>query len=348
MFGMRLLLTLLGGLAVAICCLALLVLSASAETRTPPEVTQHALDERQNCLVRQGAGYPAGYCPTDTPTAVPSSTSTALPAATATPQPTDAPEPTQTPLPILPVGADPLYGYTRPLRDAWIEVALAQGRWAVLQADDCANRVDGWQPVRLDVLDDGEVDLTSSVASCGVVTAQWIAGAPCAQDEQGLCQLLLDASYWDWLGQQPTAVPTGTPAPRPISAPTQTTRAAPPAPPAAAPQIQVRSAIQTVVVEVTPTLPPRPPTPTPRPSPTTTSAPTSTAPVTPSPTATATSLAIGPLAASTEPAPTRSGVDAVTHWDWGGFLLGLLVVTLGVAGIVWLLTHRRVAVWRTR
>ena len=187
---------------------------AAAETRTPAQATAHALDELANCRA-QNRPDAAQICPTETPTPTlsPTATLTPIPAATPTDMPTDAPEPTVTPLPALPApppGDDPAPGYTRPLGNGWLELALPQGRWAVYQADDCAPQVDAWREAWLTTADDGEVDLNATGVACGLVAAVWQSDAPCALDDQGVCQLVLDASYWDMLGRTPTAVPSDT------------------------------------------------------------------------------------------------------------------------------------------
>jgi len=67
-----------------------------AETRTPPQATQHALDELANCIAQRRPECPTSTpTPSATPSSMPSptSTSTALPAATDTFTPTVTPEP---------------------------------------------------------------------------------------------------------------------------------------------------------------------------------------------------------------------------------------------------------------
>ncbi|HEY2596105.1 MAG TPA: hypothetical protein VGK33_19610 [Chloroflexota bacterium] len=215
--------------------------AAFAQSRTAPAATQHALDELANCYAQRKCATP-----TPTPTLVPTAPWTPSPIPSSTPIPTDAPEePTATPLPALPVGGA---GYTRPLDDHWLELAVQEGRWAVYQADDCDPRVDAWANVITQVQDDGEVDLVSAAADCGLVAEQWLSDAPCSVNDQGVCDVSVDASYWDWLSQFPTPTPTDTPVPtvaRPTAAP-----AAAAAPRQAAP---VQQAPVVVYVQVTPT-----------------------------------------------------------------------------------------------
>src|SRR5919201_1288717 len=63
---------------------------AWAETRTPPQATQHALAELANCRAQRRP-----ECPTETPTPTLTATATpiASPTSTSTPEPTDEPTP---------------------------------------------------------------------------------------------------------------------------------------------------------------------------------------------------------------------------------------------------------------
>jgi hypothetical protein len=330
-----------------------IAMPAWAQPRTGPAATQHALDELANCRAQaQLTGRPRPECATDTPTPTvpPTVTLTPIPASTPTDLPTDSPEPTATPLPVLPAppqGDDPALGYTRPLGDGWLELALPQGRWAVHQADDCGSQVEAWSAAWLTTANDGEVDLNTANVACGLATAVWQSDAPCALDDQGICQLVLDASYWDMLGRTPTAVPSDTPTPRP-QAPPSTPRPAAPAR-APAPQVQVRTVVRTVVVEVEVTPEPTDTpvvTPTDRP----TLTPTQTATVTPTATGTST---VPPLAVAP---PTGSALESVSHvtssapgrWDWRTFLTGVAVVVLVIGLAFCITTRRRVVVWRAR
>jgi len=74
--------------------LGLLVVSpAWAETRTPPEATQHALDELANAIAQGKITFTPTPTATRTPTPQPSATATLEPTATETPQPTATPVP---------------------------------------------------------------------------------------------------------------------------------------------------------------------------------------------------------------------------------------------------------------
>jgi hypothetical protein len=313
------------------------VLPAWAENRTPPEATQHALDELANCRAQRRP-----ECPTETatPTLLPSATPTPIPTATPTDVPTNSPEPTVTPLPILPApapGDDPALGYTRPIGNGWLELALPQGRWAVYQADDCAPQAEAWRQAWLTSAENGEVDLNAPGVVCGLVAAVWQSDAPCALDDQGVCQLVLDASYWDMLGHTPTAVPTDTPIPRLQAVPaTRATRAAAPAPPA-----QVQVVVRTVVITATPADTPTPSplsTQTPRPS----VSPTRTATTSATPTFTPTVVA---LAIATPPASSADSLGRVRALVNDSNRLWLFGVVLGALAVgatwFWLTRGRR-------
>ncbi|MBV9322871.1 MAG: hypothetical protein JO352_03665 [Chloroflexi bacterium] len=327
------------------------VLPAWAESRTPPEATQHALDELANCRAqnRPGAGQ---ICPTETatPSPTPRPTSTPQPAASATPVPVDV-SPVATPLPVMPVSGN---GYTRPLDDYWLELALQQGRWAVYQADDCTPRVDPWVNVRTQVQDTGEVDLISEVADCGLVVEQWLSDAPCSVNDQGACDVSADASFWDMLSHLPTPTPTPTPTSAPPVAPTRAaTQSQARQPAAAVPQVQLRTVVQTVVVVV-----PAEPEPTDTPVSIATPSPSPTRPPTVgptrSPTATSTSTgeptALPAAAVSATPAQTDSHISSTSagRWDWLGLLKTVAVVVLIGGVAVWLLTRRKVVRWGAR
>ena len=325
------------------------VAPAQAESRTAPEATQHALDELANCLARHGAGYPAGDCPTATPTPTVAALSapSVTPTVTVTPAPDD---PTPTPLPVLPVGGA---SYTRPLDEHWLELAVLQGRWAVYQTDDCNPRVSPWANAVTQVQEDGEVDLISDAADCGLVAEQWLSDTPCSVDDGGNCNVGADLSYWDWLSHMPTPTPTLVPAatpPRLAAQPSVRQSAA-----ALAPTPQVRTVVQTVVVVVTAEPMGTPelaaastpaPTQTPRLSPSATL--TATATVSPIATGTPTVLAIESLARPTSQAPTVAGERQVGRWDWGGFLLTAVLVVAVVSAAIWALTRRKVVRWGAR
>ncbi|HEY1296603.1 MAG TPA: hypothetical protein VGJ60_26290 [Chloroflexota bacterium] len=319
-------------------------LPAWAESRTPAEATQHALDELANCRAQNRPGA-SQICPTETATATPTPrpTSTPQPAASATPVPMDV-APTGTPLPVMPVDGN---GYTRPLDDHWLELALQQGRWAVYQADDCHPHVDPWVNAVTQVQDTGEVDLTSEAADCGLVVEQWLSNAPCSVNEQGACDVSADTSFWDMLSH----LPTPTPPPAPSVAPTRAAASSQARQPASAPQVQVRAVVQTVVVVVTaePTdTPVSIETPAPSPTRPPTAGPTS------SPTATPTSTrepTVLPAAAvSATPTQTDSHISSASagRWDWLGFLKTVALVVLIGGAAVWLLTRRKVVRWGAR
>jgi hypothetical protein len=190
--------------------------------------------------------------------------------------------------------------------------------------------------------DDGEVDLNAPGVACGLVAAVWQSDAPCALDDQGVCQLVLDASYWDMLGHLPTAVPTETPLPRsiPTLAPRSTTQRAP-APAALAPsqpRIEAVVIVQTVLVT-----PEASDMPTARPVATETPKPlaTPTATLTPA-TAMPVALPMPELSPTIQPQVidrARALVPSgASHAGW--FLLALGVVTFAAA-VAWFTRGRR-------
>lgn len=335
-------------LSAALLTSSLTVVPALAETRTPAEATQHALDELANCRAqnRRDAGQ---ICPTETatPSPTPPPTSTPQPAATATPVSEAA---TATPLPLMPVSGN---GYVRPLDDYGLEIALQQGRWAVYQADDCGTRVDPWVNVVTQVQDTGEVDLISETADCGLVAEQWLSDAPCSVNDQGVCDVSADASFWDMLSHLPT------PSPTPVPPATPTRAAAQPQarqPAASAPQAQVRTVVQTVIVVVTAEPPETPvsieslsPSPTHTPTANPTNSPTATPTLSREPTALLAAITATPLQTATPPRTEAHASSASAgRWDWLGFLrtAGLVVLIGGVA--VWVLTRRKVVRWGAR
>jgi hypothetical protein len=263
-----------------------------------------------------------------------------------------------TPLPVLPapaLGGDPSLGYTRPIGNGWLELALPQGRWAIYQADDCTAQVGAWIETWLTTADDGEVDLNAARAACGLVSAVWQSDAPCALDDQGVCQLVLDASYWDMLGRTPTSVPMDTPVLRPQVTPS-TSRLAPPTP-TALPQGEVRTVVQTVVVVVTaavPTdtrVPVATPTLVPSRSPTDTPASPRSPTVTPASTGTPTLVPAAAVATPAEAAGeavSRVTGSATGRWDWAAFLKAAALVVVLVIAAIWALTRRTVVRWGAR
>jgi hypothetical protein len=332
---------------------------AWAQTRTGPAATQHALDELANCRAQKRPGAGA-ICPTDTPvpTSTPIPTWTAVPpTATPTDAPADPREPTQTPLPTLPAPApdgDPVPGYTRPLDEHWLELALPEGRWAVYQADDCAPQVGAWSQAWLTTAADGEVDLNAPGAACDLVAAVWQSDAPCALDDNGQCNLGLDSSYWDWLGQQPTATPPPTRAPaatRVAPAPA----IAPASAPVAAPAPQVRTVVQTVVMVVTAALPTDTPVSLTTPTLVPTRAPTATVMPTRSPTRTSVPSSTATLVAAIA-TPTGAAMESASHvtgsatgrWEWSTFLATVVLVASLGAVAIWASTRRTVVRWGAR
>jgi hypothetical protein len=224
----------------------------------------------------------------------------------------------------------------------------------VYQADDCDPKVGSWVNVVTQVQADGEVDLISDSTDCGLVTEQWLSDTPCSIDEDGNCNVSVDASFWDMLGHMST--PTSVLAAPPLRAATQQPSARQSVA-ATDPQPQARTAMQTVIVVVTaeptntPELPSTStpaPTQIPRPSPSAT--PTATATV--SPTATVdkapTVLAIGDVAGPTSATSTIAGERQVGRWDWGGFLLTVALVVVAVVATAWALTRRKVVRWGAR
>jgi hypothetical protein len=339
-------------ISVVLCALCVSPSRAWAQPRTAPEATQHALDELTNAMA-QGKITPtpsptATAAPTPDPTATPAPTSISAPRAPAD-TPAVAPTPTEPPLPV-PEPGSAVAGYIRPSpRDpsgAWLELALSQGRWAVLYDGTLCAAPAAWTNiwVTLDGRSDRPitVDRGGNGTMCTLAAWSWTSDVPCAADDQGTCDVALDGAYWDALGQAaPDAQdqdtpPPPTPQPRLEQTVPPRVAAAPPPPAAAAPRVQI--VVQTVVVVVTA----EPPTP----SPTQPRAPTSTAPPTPSatrtppptnvPTATVQPTATeAPVAAVDLSAPTPAPTPAVqadtlngglAAWNWT-----LTFVILGVA-----------------
>ncbi|HLJ80981.1 MAG TPA: hypothetical protein VKT52_05805 [Ktedonobacterales bacterium] len=327
-----------------------------AQTRPAPQATQHALDELANCRAQHRP-----ECPPDTATPTLAPTSTSVPSATWTPEPTDTPvpAPTKPPLPMPSLGYA-VAGYVRPTShdpsDTWLELALPQGRWAILYDATLCAPPPAWTNVWLALDDQSDRPITADrddSAMCAVAQWSWSSDVPCAADDQGVCDVNLDAAYWDALAR---AEPTATDTPSETSTPTPRGGAQPVPAAVRPPSAEVRTVIQTVVVVVTvvPTdtpvaddtatlVPTRRPTssPTPTRAATATSAPTRTPTV-----AVAAAAAVPPG----EPAVSVSQVPnpAPGHWDWGSFLeLAAAVLALLVV-VAWLLTRRKVVVWGTR
>jgi hypothetical protein len=212
--------------------------------------------------------------------------------------------------------------------------------------------VEAWRQVLLSSAADGEVDLNDG-ATCGLVAAVWQSDVPCALDDQGVCQLAMDASYWDMLGRKPTAVPSDMLTPEPQATPSKSQ----PAPPTTGlPQGAVRTVMQTVVVVVT-AVPADTPLPVATATPDATRTPTPTVTPTHSPTVTPARIGRQTLVPVTAGAtPAEAAGESVSHvtgsatgrWDWSVFLkAAALVVVLGGLAI-WALTRRTVVRWGAR
>ena len=298
-----------------------------AEQRTPPEATAHALDEIANALA-QGK---ITATPTATATPRPTSTPTPLPLPT---QPVAEPTIGPTPEPGLPVVSQdsPLQGYLRPSTrgDTWLELALPQGRWDI-QAN-CA--ITPWETVWLW---DDTATSSAFLNDCQLYTWIWSSDVPCAQDEDGTCDIELDQSYWDWLGHLPT--PTTEPfTPTPVPHTPVPQQAQPARQPAAAPQQAVPPAPQPQVIVQTVVV-----TPTATSTPTTSPTVTPTRTVTPTLTATPTSTVTSKPTVTVQPTPTPevhselSPTTRVAGWLQGP--LGIAVIAalliLPLIGVIW-------------
>lgn len=340
--------------AAVLLCMALSSAPAAAQTLTRPEATQHALDELANAIAQGKI--------TRTPT--PSATATPLPTATPYPTavpPTDTPGPTATaPQPGLPVPeiGQAVSAYVQPSpgdpSGSGLELALPQGRWAILYDISLCTPPTAWTNVWLLLDEESDrpitVDRADRGAMCAVAHWSWISDVPCAADVQGSCDVELDGAYRDGIGEvEPTATETPIPLPTPVPrlTPTPGPSVAPAAPAAAsAPRVEV--VVQTVVVVVTAV-------------PTATQAATRTIlrTSTPDPTRTATLTPPSTMTPTLEPASTdvRSVVaevsatpvpmlvaqsdepsPAATSWNW----MATVVVLAAVLGLVaiWLFVAR--------
>ncbi len=343
-------------LAVLLISMALDTTPALAQTRTAPQATQHALDELANCRAQRRP-----ECPQDTATPTLAPTSTPVPSPTWTPEPTDTPvpAPTEPPLPMPPLGYA-VAGYVRPTsRDAsgtWLELALPQGRWAILYDATLCAPPTAWTNVWLALDDQSDRPITADrddSAMCAVAQWSWTSDVPCAADDQGICDVNLDGAYWDALSQaEPTA--TDTPGVTPTPTPRRGAQPVPAAVPP--PAAEVRTVIQTVVVLVTAEPINTPvaddtativPTRRPTSSPTPTRAATATSALTRTPTVAVAAAAAAP------PEPPSNAVSQIPnpapgHWDWGSFLEVAAAVLALLAVVAWLLTRRKVVVWGAR
>jgi hypothetical protein len=252
--------------------------------------------------------------------------------------------------------------YVRPSpRDpsqTWLELALPQGRWAILYDTTLCLPPATWTNVWLAVDDKTDrlitVERDDAAAACAVAQWSWTSDVPCAADDGGTCDAELDGAYADSDPQEePTAIeppvpvePTATeaPVPTPAHAPPVTSTPqlllAPPAPPAAAtPRVEVVE--RTVVVVVTAThvsTPTTAPTFTPTPTRTATLTPQSTHTPTLSPTSTDVALVVADVSATQLPVLVgQSEPLAQTSWDWpltfviAAVVLGLVAIWLFVA-----------------
>jgi hypothetical protein len=209
---------------------ALATPAGAAPPGAPATATAHALDELANCRAQHRP-----ECRTDvvTPTPRPASTSTSTPLATATliPTPTTTPEPQTAdtpasddpPLP-MPQPGEAIAAYVRPTpRDAtgtWLELALPQGRWAVLYDTSQCTAPLAWTNVWLALDDQSERLMTADRddnGMCALVQWSWSSDAPCGADDRGACDVNMDEAYWSSSTQ---TAPAATSSPVPTSAPT--------------------------------------------------------------------------------------------------------------------------------
>ncbi|MES2360127.1 MAG: hypothetical protein V4529_17430 [Gemmatimonadota bacterium] len=313
--------------------------AASAQSRTPPEATQHALDELANAIAQHKI--------TVTPTPSPPPTSTPRPSATSAPVPTatDPPEDPPTAEPVLPFGANPVGGYLRPTtlpNPALYELALRQGRWDV-DLGGCG-LVGVWSPVWMFTQETNVVlagvdyfaELDPAL-TCPIVGASWHSDTPCAQDDDGRCDVQQDGGYWDAQPQptDPPAAETGAPVGAPPPTPTrvvaraavQAAAAQPPAPrivyqTAPTPEPVIVTVLATVLVV-----------------PTATPAPTRTPTLQPSPSSTATALPTSTQVPTLEPTATPGASVQQSSLPAGGF--GFAGLGLGALAVVAMIFKNR-------
>jgi hypothetical protein len=310
-----------------------------AQTRTAPEATQHALDELANAIA-QGK-ITLTPTPSSTPTVTPLlATETPTPA----PLPTDtpAPSPTDPPLPVPDLG-QATAGYVRPTTrepsGTWLELALPQGRWAVLYDASLCAAPAPWTNVWLALDEQSDRPITADrqdAAMCAVAAWSWSSDVPCAADDQGTCDVNLDGAYWDALAQtQPT--PTDTPAATVVPRVPTARPAAPVAVVQVQRVVQTVVSVQTVIVLVTPEAAAT--TSTPRP--TTTRSPSPTASRTPSPSASPTLLPIARPTSAPPPADTLGRARALVNDSNRLWVFGLLFGTAAVGGAWFWFTRGR-------
>jgi hypothetical protein len=335
--------------------LLLTVAPAAAQTRQPPEATQHALDELANAIA-QGK---ITRTPTPTPTAIATvrvATDTPLP--TAVP-PTDTPRPTPTPAePALPVpgGGYAAAGYLRPLArepdGPRLELALAGGRWAVLYDTSVCAALPVWSNVWLAQDEASERPITVSrdddTSVCVLAKWAWISDAPCAADDDGTCNVALEQ---DMPVAAPTAARTATVQPQ-TPLPTATATLEPVVAPEAEPEAGPPAAevvVETLVVEVTP-VPIAMPTATvmrlvlPTVTRVPTAVPTPTRLPTLAPTATEVPVLMAEISAPTPPSapapmpPKHDEAPPPAPWNWP--LTFVLLAAALAAAAIWLLVAR--------
>ena len=325
---------------------------AAAQTRAPPEATQHALDELANAIA-QGR-----ITRTPTPSATPTPSPTITPKPTASSS-TDTPTPAATtPVPTAPilVVSRTTPAYVRPIpgdpSETWLELALPQGRWAVQYDTALCTPPAPWTNVWLamDEESDRPITVVRDDASAMCALALWSSASElaCATDDHGDCDVEMDDGYASASGQVDSSA-TATPLPTPNRLPRLAPTPQPPVAPAAltaSRERPVEVVVQTVVVVVT--LVPTPTRIVPRTSiPIATPTPTRTATLAPSPTLEPTPTDTLLLAAAVAPSPTEfsppidhsaAPTADQTLWNWP---LTLLVGAIALGAIaIWLVVAR--------
>jgi hypothetical protein len=199
--------------------------AAAAPPAASATATAHALDEQANCRAQHRP-----ECPTETetatarPTATPTLTATPTAADTPAPAPTDLPSPGDPPLP-LPDAGQAVAAYVRPTpRDpsgTWLELAVPNGRWAVLYDSSVCAAPAPWTNVWLAADDQsgGPITVDRDGNMCAVTRWSWTSDVPCAADDQGACAVEMDGAYLDAIGQAGPAM-AATPEPVLVSTPT--------------------------------------------------------------------------------------------------------------------------------
>ncbi|MBV9323166.1 MAG: hypothetical protein JO352_05195 [Chloroflexi bacterium] len=203
--------------------------------------TAHALDELANCRAqRRPECQTESVPPTLTPTTKAVATATPVPTPTniPPPEPTDTPAAGDPPLPV-PDPGQAIAAYVRPTpRDpsgTWLELALPEGRWAVLYDTSQCSAPVVWTNVWLALDDQSGGPITADRndgGMCAVAQWSWSSNLPCGSDGLGTCDVAMEDGYRD-AGAQPAPAATDSPVP----APTSTPAPRPPAP-TAAPVVQ--------------------------------------------------------------------------------------------------------------